>query len=211
MSWFGPTPVAKINPKPCFYFLTPSRIADGFFKLSGCDSIEVTNPEVRELPESGLVTAIPKEIIDKLNPAKHFLVKTKLTLGRDTANFGEVPLGDILTDSVWKYHKEPKFLTRALFSSGEPSLDLGDSIVILPCGKIFPKFSDDSVWDKLNKALNDTFGVVEKYTWPEFTIEFPSENNEKIAVTVYVSLSKEIKDIMSGKHVGKFTVPEKKE
>lgn len=213
MSWFGATPVAKISPKGAFYFLTEERINNGFFKISGCDSIVVSNPEIREPPEMGKTTAIPREFIDKLHPAKHFLIRTKLIIGRSTQNFSEIPLGDILTESVWKYYSNPKFLTRALFSAGEPCLDLGDSIVILSCGKIFPKFADEKVWDKLTKAMNETFNTIDRFTCPEFTIEIPKIEGgitERIMIVVYVSLSKEIKDIMTGKRVGTFVVPEKK-
>jgi len=206
MSWFGQVPVASILPKKSYYFLTSGRIEEGFFELSGHDSIIVTNGSIKELPEVGRCFAVPREIIDKLQPDKHFTVRMRLNVNRRIHNFGEIPLGDVLTESVWKYRQEPRFLTRAFFSCGEPCVDLGDSIVVLSCGEIIPKFSDDHVWEKLNKALNSSFNHINHFPWPEFTIKSPDGN---VIVTVGVSLSREMKDFLTGKHVGTFTVPTK--
>jgi len=212
MSWFGAVPVAKISPKDAFYFLTDGRIKHEFFKLTGPDSISVYNSDIKTLPDSGKATAIPKGIIDGLNPAKHFMVKTRLTVGRSIQSFGEFALGQILTDSVWKYRNDPKFLTRAFFSCGEPCLDLGSSIVILSCDKNIPKFSDDMIWEKLTMALHKALTSFACYSWPEFTIEVPRKEGsdaEHITVTVSISLAKEVKDLMTSKHVGTFTVPKR--
>lgn len=215
MSWLAsPRPIAKIHPRNEYYFFTPERVEKGYFKLYSSEQVSVTSDEIKRPPQpvSGKVTVvrvIPRDYITKLNPTKDFVLKTKVSCGKSDYTFGEFSLGDILTPNTFGY-AEP--LSHALISSGEPSLDLGDHLVILPSAMAnpIPKFKDDKIMEKLARAMHEAIDRATSANWPEFSFDNGVEDPEKkITVKVSVSLSKEAKDRFTGKECGKFKLPDK--
>ena len=207
MSWFYSTPVAKINQPGAYYFLTPERWTKGLFKFSYADSVVMTTTDIKRFPENipgkaVIVTAIPRDFLMKLNPAKDFMVKIRITnvIAGTNSNFGEISLGELITNETLKY---PEYICHAFLSAGEPTIDLGEKMVILSSGLIVPKFSDKEILDKLVKAMHEAIRSPTRTTWPEFTIEGADHQ-----VKIMVSLTTEAKNKFTGKEVGMFKLPE---
>lgn len=207
MSWFYSTPVAKINQPGSYYFLTPERWTKGLFKFSYADSVVMTSTDIKRFPENTpgkavLVTAIPRDFLLKLNPSKDFVVKIRITNNTTgtNANFGEISLGELITNETLKY---PEYICHAFLSAGEPTIDLGDKMVILSSGLIVPKFSDKEILDKLVKCMHEAIRTPTRTTWPEFMIEGADHQ-----VKVMLNLTTEAKNKFTGKEVGIFKLPE---
>lgn len=206
-SWFYSTPVAKINQPKAYYFLTHERWAKGLFKFYGAEAVTITTDEIKRFPEnvagkSVFVTAIPRDFLMKLNPAKDFLVKIRITNISTGANsnFGEIPLGEFITNETLKY---PEYVCHAFLSAAEPTIDLGDKMVILSNSLTVPKFSDKEILDKLLKCMHEAIKTANKTNWPEFTFDGADHS-----VKIMVGLSSEAKNKFTGKEVGLFKLPE---
>lgn len=195
MSWFYSAPVAKIYPRNKYYFLTSERSAAGYFKLYTPEIVTVTTDLIKRPPESGIIQAIPREYINKLNPQRDFVIKTKILFGESTVIFSEFSMAEVLTKHTIG---NPEYLTHAILSAGEPSLDFEDRILIIPNGLFVPKFTDSEV---LNKMLSAMHEAISRTNWAEFTME--SEDNS-LTVKVSLSLSSEAKLRFTSKEVGRF-------
>lgn len=211
-SWFGSVAVAKIYTPDKYYFITPEACEKGFFCIHYAENVRVNENDIKKLERGVNITAIPKELITTLNPSKDFIVKVKVSSHHEPVHiFGEIPLGEVLTNDTLKY---PEYLTHAIISAGEPSLDLGKEILILSCGLCIPKFTDPLVMDKLNKALNEVVCKPSRARGSEFTLkrapakEGTSEPESELTITVTVSLSADAKTKLSSKAVGNFKLPE---
>lgn len=215
MSWLGSArPIAKIHPRNEYYYFTPERVEKGYFRLYSSEQVTVISDEIKRPPQTvagkmTVVRVIPREYIAKLNPAKDFVVKTKISCGKSEHRFGEFSLGEVLTPNTFGY---PEYLSHAFISSGEPTLDLDDHLVILPSSMAnpIPKFKDDKIIEKLTRAMHEAIDRATSSTWPEFTFENTSEDpDKKIVVRVLVSLSREAKEKFTGKECGMFKLPDK--
>lgn len=215
MSWLGSArPIAKIRPRNAYYYFTPDRIEKGYFKLYTAEQISITTDEIKNPPQPTpgkmtVVRVIPRDYIARLNPSKDFVLKIRLSCGRCDYTFGECPLGEVLTANTFGHVEH---LSHALISAGEPSLDLGDHIVILPSAMAnpIPKFKDDKIMEKLTRSLHEAIDRAASSTWPEFSFDNGAEDlDRKIVVKVSVSLTREAKERFTGKDCGKFKLPDK--
>jgi hypothetical protein len=199
MSWFYSVPVAKIYPHNKYYFLTNERSNLEYFKLYSPDQITVTTDTIKRLPNTNPIQTIPREFIQKLNPQKDFLLKTRVSIGNHHHNFGEFSLGDVLTKNTIS---NSEYLTHAILSSFQPCLDFHDRLLIIPKGIFVPKFNDQKVIEKLTRAMHDAIDRVQKSRWIEFTLESNSEKN--ITVKVFLALSPDAQARFTGPEVGIF-------
>lgn len=211
-SWFGGVSVANISTPDKYYFITSETCEKGFFRINYAGDVKVNEKDICKLERGVCVTAIPKEMITTLNPAKDFTMKVRVSSrGELIHSFAEVALGTVLTNDTLKY---PEYLSHAIISAGEPSIDLGKEILIVSCGICLPKFIDPAVTDKLNKALNEAVCKASRASDAEFVLErAPAKEGEatpesEITITVCVNLSADAKTKLSGKAVGSFKLPE---
>mgnify|MGYP001405721431 FL=1 len=157
--WGSSRQIAKIRPRNEYYYFTPERVEKGYFKLYSSEKVSVTSDEIKRPPQpvAGKITVvrvIPRDYITNLNPAKDFILKTRISCGKNDYTFGEFSLGEVLTPNTFGY---PDYLSYALISSGEPTLDLDDHLVILSSSMAnpIPKFKDDKVIEKLTRAMHE--------------------------------------------------------
>lgn len=211
--WGSSRPIAKIRSRNEYYYFTSERVEKGYFKLYSSEKVSVTSDEIKRPPQpvAGKITVvrvIPRDYITNLNPAKDFILKTRVSCGKNDYTFGEFSLGEVLTPNTFG---RPDYLSYALISSGEPTLDLDDHLVILSSMvNPIPKFKDDKIIEKLTRAMHEAIARATSSNWPEFTFEnTPEDPEKKIVVKVSVSLSKEAKEKFTGKECGKFTLPDK--
>lgn len=210
--WSGGFSAANISSPDKYFFITSEASEKGFFRVYYAESVRTSEKEISKLDRGVVLTAIPKELINNLNPAKDFLIKVKLSSNHESVhNFSEIPLGFVLTNDTLKY---PEYLSHAIISAGEPCLDLGKEILIISSGMCIPKFTDPEVMNKLNKALNDVIFNASRVRGSDFILartpakEGSSEPKSDITVTVTISLSAEAKEKFTGKSIGSFKLPE---
>lgn len=194
--------IGKINPPDHYYFLTNEHFEKGFFKLTRCDSLTLTNQDIQKLPKSGVCIAIPRSIFDKINPSVDFNLKLKLTYNDHTnsnmiINLGEVPLGNVLTTEILKY---PDYMTYAIITGGKPSLDLGEKICLLSHGLIFSKFTDAQILDKITRAMHDAIQNVKRSTPTTFTVD----NGIGLTLNCALLVSDRLRDELISPQVGVF-------
>jgi len=198
MSWFYTAPVAKIHPQNKYYFLTGERSKAGYFRIYSPDQIAITTDQIKRLPLDDLeeIYAIPREFILRLNLQIDFVLKTRLTIGENHHNFGEFLLGDVLTKNTFN---NPEYLSHAILSAAQPSIDFNDKLLIVPKGLFVSKLTDLEIIQKLTNSMHEAIQKVHTNTCVEFTME-----SDDVKVKVQISLVPEVKTRFTSSETGKF-------
>ncbi len=199
MSWFNTFNLSNISTIDHYYFI-PEVYAKNFFCINYAESVKVDEREIC-MPKRGInIIAVPKQIISRLIPAKDFNITVIASFKGKTYNFTRVPLETILTNETIKY---PQYLTHAILSCGERSIDFGQEILVIPGMIVIPKFTDLKVIEKLNEALNRALWNPSRYS--RFTLE---DEKSGFHISVTIQPSDNVVKNFRENIIGPFLLPE---
>lgn len=201
--WWGSAKVAKICKKDQFYYITPEHTEKGWFEIYSCSQIRITDKTVYNCPDSGTFVAVPREVIDNINPSIDFVCKIRISCSGKCWNIGECMLKECLDETTCG---RSDYLTWAFSTGSDPCIDMGDHFWILSGGVKMPKFECKNIMEKLCRCLHECIVKSNKYQWPDFMVENESKT---VSVKTSMSLSEELNEILSSKNVGTIELPKK--
>lgn len=188
----------NIHNKKEYYFITKDAINNNCITMSQTTEFKILDELIiSQFSPNESCLVIPRNFFKSLNPQEDFDIKIKV----NNRNEVMMPPGDHFV-SLGKIINEAKYkdndrLTHTLLTSGLPSIDLGDSLLVIPTGMLLTKFTDSKVRDKLCKAL--LFSLFEN---PEPSI-FKLSNGCGIDVICTICFSQKLIS-RKGKEVGKY-------
>jgi hypothetical protein len=202
MSWFGKFSLPKLINYDKYYFI-PEVYENNLFSIYNTTSVMVNEKEISKPMRGVNIIAISKEVISSINPAADFTVSVEIIFKGKKYQFSRVGLDSILTNETLKY---PEYLTTAILTAGEESIDFGDEIYIKSGGLTVPKFIDVKVTEKLTKAINEAVWNV----WRSSQFTLTNEGSDFL-VSVEITLHHTILTKIGENSIGPIRLPELKE
>jgi hypothetical protein len=180
------------------YYFIPKDNQKEIININYPHTVKIVGKDMSKIEKDVELYAIPSATVWAINPGKDFNFKV---IVNDKYCFTSYPLSKILTDNTYKY---PNLLTHAFITCGEECIDLGKEILINTGVVIIPKFTDEKIMEKLNKAINDAFWS----SWhaSDFTLEY-----ESYKMKVVITVSDELREKIRKNIIGPFTIPCEKE